>query len=179
MTGDIGELIVETWLKEVVHCEFVEYGVRTQKPGEIDVVGLSLQHNLAYLCEAATHIQGLWYAYTTEQQSEKLVQKFQRAVQWANANLSRFPNRTYMLWTPVITKPSRPNVKLDHTRSVAQAKHLLQRDCGIDLQVVANDVYKEKLADLRLIAANKSRNAESPVLRLLQIEEWNRRYAAG
>ena len=53
---DIGESIVGAWLKEVAKCEFVEYGVKTENQGEIDVVGLSLQCDRAYLCEAVTHM---------------------------------------------------------------------------------------------------------------------------
>ena len=171
---DIGEEIVGTWLKEVARCEFVEYGVKTQHQGEIDVVGLSLENDRAYICEAATHVHGLWYGDTTNANALKLVDKFARAIGWAEQHLRRFPSRTYMLWTPVV-KGSRLNARLDQAKSVQRAKQQIRERFDIDLEVVSNKSYKEKLAELRAIALKTTSNPSSPVLRLMQIEQWNKK----
>ena len=171
---DTGEQVVGAWLSEVAHCEFVQYGVKTHHQGEIDVVGLSLEHDQAYLCEVATHIHGLWYANSTKLNAKKLVDKFTRAAEWAKSYLGRFPKRTYMLWTPVV-KTSRSNAKLDQAKSIQEAKIELSRNLKVDLEVVANDSYRKALEELRKIAEHTTSNPNSPVLRMLQIEEWNRK----
>ena len=172
---DIGESIVGAWLKEVAKCEFVEYGVKTENQGEIDVVGLSLQCDRAYLCEAVTHIQGLWYADSTDAQTWKLFRKFERIHKWADRFLERFPNREYMLWTPVVRTPRKSTAKLDPDRSVKDAGAKVKEKFGINLEVISNTDYQKKLKELRSIALKQTSNASSPVVRLLQIEEWNRK----
>ena len=171
---DIGEQIDGAWLSEVAGCEFVEYRVRTRRQGEIDVVGLSLQHDHAYLCEVATHIHGLWYANSTKLNVKKLVDKFTRAAEWAEHYLGRFPKRTYMLWTPVV-KRSRSGAKLDQTKSIETAKLEIKRGLKIDLEVATNESYRNALEQLRKIARNTTFKPNSPVLRVMQIEEWNRK----
>ena len=171
--ADVGELIIEAWLKEIKGCEFVEYGVKTQNQGEIDVVGLSLQNKHAYLCESASHIHGLWYANDTDDQTVKLVTKFKRTADWAKDYLGAFPDRTYMLWTPVLK--SNTGSKRDSAKSVEDATACIKKSHGIDLEVVKNSDYRKKLQELREKACETTSNFSSSVLRLMQIEEWNKK----
>ena len=169
---DIGEQIVGTWLKEIKGCEFVEYGVKTTGQGEIDVVGLCLKEKHAYLCEVATHVQGLWYADSTGDTVKKLLDKFRRAADWAESHLNKV-QCTYMLWTPALTRPKSKS-KLDSFGAVEQVKaELKQKDR--DFEVVTNEGYQEALESLRERASKITSNPSSPVLRLMQIEESNKR----
>ena len=61
--ASVGEELVGSWLRMVAGCDFVQYNVPVRdKQGEIDVIGLDLTTNTAYICEVATHIlSGLQY----------------------------------------------------------------------------------------------------------------------
>ena len=66
MQTDIGEYIVGAYLAIIADCPFVQYNVRAPGGGldglnELDVVGLNVDTGTAYLCEVATHLDGLNY----------------------------------------------------------------------------------------------------------------------
>ena len=47
---------------------------------------------------------------------------------------------------------------------------------GIELAAIINASYRDRLKELRQVASDLTRNASHPVLRLLQIEEWSKKY---
>ena len=64
MAIEMGEYVVGAYLKEIVLCDFVDYGVRVRGGGlaglnELDVLGLRFADKTAYLCEVTTHTRGL------------------------------------------------------------------------------------------------------------------------
>jgi hypothetical protein len=64
MAVEMGEYVVGGYLKEILGCEFVDYGIRPPGGGlvglgELDVLGLRFSDRTAFLCEVATHTQGL------------------------------------------------------------------------------------------------------------------------
>ena len=66
MQADIGESLVGGWLKHVQKCDLVLYNEFTgEKQGEIDVIGMKMtQEPEVWLCEVATHLEGLSYKAT-------------------------------------------------------------------------------------------------------------------
>lgn len=95
--AETGEEIVGAWLRYIANCEFVEYGVQIPGAGEIDVVGLSLKANRAYVCEVASHIHRLHY----KDNEATIVGKFERAKQYADGTLQRL-GITYEFWSPIV-----------------------------------------------------------------------------
>ncbi|MFI4959359.1 MAG: hypothetical protein ACHP7C_09400 [Lysobacterales bacterium] len=66
MLTDIGEYIAGAYLQLKLECDVVDYNVRPPGGGlagleELDVIGLDLKTNKAYLCEVTTHIRGILY----------------------------------------------------------------------------------------------------------------------
>ena len=66
MAPEMGEYLVGAYLKLILECDFVDYGVRVPGGGvqglnELDVVGIHFDKKTAYLCEVTTHIRGLLY----------------------------------------------------------------------------------------------------------------------
>ena len=161
---ETGEEIVGAWLRYMASCEFVEYGVQIPGAGEIDVVGLSLRHNRAYVCEVATHIHGLQY----KDNRGTIEKKFLRAKEYADDAL-RSVNVSYEFWSPVV----RTGLQLD---AVKQVQSALRDGPGIELAAIINASYRDRLKELRQVASELTRNASHPVLRLLQIEEWSSKY---
>ena len=59
---NIGEEICGEYLNHILKCDFVSYNILTPGvQGEIDVVGIDLTNKIIYVCEVATHTQGLLY----------------------------------------------------------------------------------------------------------------------
>ena len=78
-------------------CDFVEHNVQVPGAGEIDVVGLLLRENRAYVCEVASHIHGLQY----KNNEETIVGKFKRAKEYVDDTLLRL-DIVYEFWSPVV-----------------------------------------------------------------------------
>ena len=117
---------------------FVEYNVRVREgQGEIDVVGLDLKGKKAYVCEVATHLQGLGY----KNAQELIVSKFRRAVSYADTHLkTRGFEPNYMFWSPVVLKGKQ-------TETVEEMKRELESE-GISIDLVINDSYRQHLEGL-------------------------------
>ena len=63
----MGEYLVGAYLEMIGMCDVVSYNVRSPESGlkglgELDVVGLNLKTNTAFLCEVVTHLNGLLYS---------------------------------------------------------------------------------------------------------------------
>ena len=162
---ETGEEIVGAWLRYLKGCEFVEYGVQVPGGGEIDVVGLSLRDNRAYVCEVASHIHGLQY----KDNEATIVGKFKRAKQYADGALVGI-DIVYEFWSPVVRRGSQMG-------SVTNALATLRDEHQIVVEPVVNETYSQRLSQLREVAAKETRNASHPILRFLQIEERSSRYA--
>ena len=157
---EVGEEIVGTWLRYCKGCDFVDYNVVVREgPGEIDVVGIDLVNRRAYICEVATHTGGLGY----KDNRATIIGKFQRAVKYGSKYLRDFDS-TYMFWAPVVRGGAQ-------MKAVEEAQHVLKRDSGIELELVINGAFTQRLKHLRSEAGKQSRNSPHSVFRLLQIEQ--------
>ena len=162
---ETGEEIVGAWLRYLKGCDFVEYGVQVPGAGEIDVVGLSLKANRAYICEVASHIHGLQY----KDNEATIVGKFKRAKQYADSTLFGI-DISYEFWSPVVRSGSQMG-------SVTKALTILRDEHRIVVEPVVNESYLQRLSQLRAVASKETRNASHPILRFLQIEERSSKYA--
>jgi hypothetical protein len=109
MPTEMGEYVVGAYLKLCCGCDFVQYNVRPSEGGlaglaEIDVVGLDLANNTAYLCEATTHLGGIGYGYSYEDTAARIKAKYKRLQEYAGKSLHKFSNIKYMFWSPCVPK---------------------------------------------------------------------------
>ena len=80
MAAEMGELVVGAYLKEVLGCDFVDYNVRPPGGGlagqhELDVLGLHFGDGIAFLCEVATHLDGLNYGSGNQDTLQRIADK--------------------------------------------------------------------------------------------------------
>ncbi len=75
-----------------------------------------------------------------------------------------------MLWSPIV-KSSRKNSKYNQLEDVKEIKRHLEENRDVQLQIIINHEYQKCLNELREFASNQSKEMQSPVLRVMQIEE--------
>ena len=162
---EVGEESVGTWLRYRAGCEFVDYSVHIPgSQGEIDVVGINLGRQRVYICEVATHTQGLGY----KEPERTLLAKFERGLGYARKYFSDL-EESLMLWSPVIRAGRQTDI-------VTSIKRILKERHSVDLELIVNREYFQKLEDLRQEASELTRSPAHPVMRFLQIEESVKRY---
>ena len=81
-----------------------------------------------------------------------------------------------MLWSPII-KNQASSAKHNQMRDVEQVRENLKGTYGIDLGIIANEVFLACLDELRAHARKETRDMKSPIIRLMQVEEHLRRFA--
>jgi len=155
----MGELVVGAYLKLCLGCAFVDYNVRPpggglEGLGELDVVGLDPDTGRAFLCEVTTHIRGLVYVSNAET-IERVRKKHALQRAYAAKHLKAFPNVTFMFWSPVV-----PVGFL--TKGLAEIE---------GLQLVINQDYARRVAELRELARTSAHDAGNDFFRTLQILE--------
>lgn len=160
MAKDMGEYVVGAYLKLVLDCDFIEYGVRPSVGGqegqaEFDVVGFNFESRTAYLCEVATHLDGLNYGSGNASTIKKISEKHRRQRAYAKARLANFEHHRFMLWSPYV-----PRGKL--TKSLTKIS---------GLELVINGEYRDCVEKLRLRARRETRSRNEPFFRALQIIE--------
>lgn len=163
MVKDVGEYVAGEYLKYIKGCDVIDYNVRTRGGGsegqnEFDVVGFDFASKTAYLCEVATHLSGgLNYGGTSvEHTIEKVLAKHKFQKLYAEKYLSNFPDRRYMLWSPIV-----PVGKITEALKV-QAP---------DLDLIINKRYSEAIGEIRALARQIKSYSSDPFFRLLQILE--------
>ncbi len=169
---NIGEEIAGEYLKIIKGCDFVEYNLYTPDvQGEIDVVGINAKEKIVYVCEVAIHlITGLQYVKNRQPDNvDRFIRKFRKDIQYANAYFADY-QKHFMLWSPIV-KNQGTGAKHNQLRDVEQIKTTLQKEFGVELELIINAMFQECLSELRTYAARESKELKSPVLRLYQIEE--------
>jgi hypothetical protein len=152
---EIGELVVGAWLREIAKCDFVNYNVRPPEKGleglaELDVVGLRLCDEAAFLCEVTTHLDGLLYG-SGKETIDRIRDKHKRQQSYAESHLKSFKEIHFMFWSPVV-------------RSA-----LLAELENIGLELVVNKGYTECVEALQKAAGETTRDTGNPFFRSLQI----------
>lgn len=173
MPANLGEEIVAAYLEYIRGCEFIQQNLYIpDTQGEIDVVGIGLEAKTIYVCEVAIHLTtGLYYPPSNV---AKLTEKFSRDIEYANKYFPDYTRR-YMLWSPVVKK-SRDGSKFNQMTDVENIKQNIQAKYGVDLECVINEKFSDCLMELREYASKATKELKSPVLRLMQVEEFLNRH---
>lgn len=163
MAADLGEELVGAYLTEVAHCDFVAYNVRPPGGGikgldELDVIGLDHKRKVAYLCEVVTHLRGYRFGGSISAAVERVRRKHKLQKFYAPHNLREFRPR-YMFWSPRV--------------AIGPLSEKLGRIEGLEL--VINEGYTERIAELRREAKKSPRPTNNSAFRLLQILEHLRK----
>jgi hypothetical protein len=159
MSQDAGEFVVGAYLQVVVGCDLITYNARPGTGGregqaEFDVLGLDFKNQTAYMCEVATHLQGLNYGgKTSESTLLKVQEKYARQRAYAEQNLMSFAHRRYQFWSPYV-----PRGFL--TQGLAQLE-------GLELFI--NEGFTECVDELQARAATTRKDYGNPFFRSLQI----------
>ena len=115
---NVGEQLVSSYLRYIRLCDFTQTNLYTiESQGEIDVVGVNLAEQQAYICEVAIHLTtGLQYTKNSRVNNiEKLTEKFSRDIEYARKYLREY-NQHFMLWTPIVKDTKgKPENKPDPT----------------------------------------------------------------
>lgn len=165
---NIGEEIVAAYLQYIKGCEFIQLNLYTpDTQGEIDVIGIDITNKILYVCEVAIHlVTGLRYTQNNQPNNvKKLIEKFTRDIEYTK---KYFPNykRHYMLWSPI--------VKNDRLKDIKEIERRIRKKYNIKVECIINKRFLDCLFELRRFACTKTKDLKSPVLRLLQIEEYTK-----
>lgn len=172
-----GEQLTGAWLRMVAGCDFVQYNVPLRgRQGEIDVIGLNLATETAFICEVATHLRGLQYTRDNRPDNvNRITKKFQADVEYARQYLDDFQHR-FMLWSPVVRVPAGDETKYNPMRDLNDIRRNVWASHSAEVEMVVNEVYLECLDDLRERAARETAASAFPVFRVLQILEQTREH---
>ena len=175
---NLGERLVGDYLRYIKQCDFVDYNVYTKTvQGEIDVIGINLTRRAAYVCEVATHLTtGLQYVKNARPDTaERLTKKFLKDIEYGEAAFNGYAV-TYMLWSPVV-RHSQGKPEYDQFEHLRQVRDNINKQTGIEIDFVINHRYISVLEELRAYARSETKEMKSPVMRLLQIEQWAQKNA--
>jgi hypothetical protein len=163
MATEMGEYLVGAYLKLILGCGVVDYNARPPGGGltglgELDVIGLDLANEKAYLCEVTTHLDGIQIGGGAQSTIKKLTDKHARQREYAKSHLHlpKFAVR-FMYWAPRVRKGLM--AELEAT--------------GFELWV--NETYTKAVEELRVKARSSTSDSNNPAFRMLQILEHMRR----
>ncbi|QOR66009.1 hypothetical protein IM538_19845 [Cytobacillus suaedae] len=175
---NIGEEIVAAYLEYIKSCDFVQRNLYTKDvQGEIDVVGVNLKDNIAYVCESTTHLTtGLLYVGKDNKSNniQKLYDKFSKDIEYAQKYLPEY-EKHYMLWSPIV-KDNKTTLENSQIYQLGVVKEMIEENYGVKLELIINEKYKEFLQVLRKYSKRETKALQSPIMRYLQIEEYLERH---
>ncbi len=159
MPAEIGEYVVGAYLRLCEQCDVVDYNARSPQKGiegmtEIDVIGLRFVDQTAFLCEVATHLDGLNYGSYADTIS-KIRSKYERQRSYATNNLQSFSTHRFMLWSPRV--------------AIGAVTEFLKELQGLEL--VTNTEYTARVEKLRTLARATTKEIGNPFFRSLQLLE--------
>mgnify|MGYP000907697773 CR=1 FL=1 len=157
MAVEMGEYVVGAYLRLVEECDVVDYNVRPIASGregqsEIDAVGLRFKDGTAFLCEVATHLDGLNYG-SYDATVGRIREKFLRQQRYAKSYLRSFAHPIFMLWAPWVPMGT-----------------LTERLAKLNgLELVINGDYTSQIEQLESHARTTTKDFGNPFFRALQI----------
>lgn len=169
---NIGEEICGEWLRHVRRCEFVQYNLKVPGgQGEIDVIGINLAERVVYACEVAVHlVTGLQYVRDGRPDNfERLTTKFRKDIEYVRKAFPEYMH-VFMFWSPVV-KNQRAGAKSNQLDDVHRAVERIREDFDEALELVINESFQEALRSLRAVARETTKELDSSVMRLFQVEE--------
>jgi hypothetical protein len=170
---NLGEELVASYLEYIKDCDFIQQNLYTPDvQGEIDVVGINLKTRELYVCEVAIHLTtGLCYVKGKQNNNvDKLTEKFSKDIEYAN---EYFPDykKHIMLWSPIV-KSSKASSKINQLKDLEMIDTKIKGKYGVGIQFIVNERFLNCLRELRNYAKSETKELKSPVLRLMQIEEY-------
>ena len=134
---NVGEQLVSSYLRYIRLCDFTQTNLYTiESQGEIDVVGVNLAEQQAYICEVAIHLTtGLQYTKNSRVNNiEKLTEKFSRDIEYARKYLREY-NQHFMLWTKNVLslRTQRENQKTTRSDILKKLKQISRNDMRLIL----------------------------------------------
>ena len=170
---NLGEELVSSYLEYIKGCDFIQKNLYTPDvQGEIDVVGINLESREIYVCEVAIHLTtGLRYVKDKQPDNVvKLTEKFSKDIEYAN---KYFPDyeKHIMLWSPIV-KSSKASSKINQLKDLEMIDTKIKGKYGVGIQFIVNERFLNCLRELRNYAKSETKELKSPVLRLMQIEEY-------
>lgn len=175
---NIGEEVVASYLEYIKDCDFVQRNLYTKDvQGEIDVVGINLKTNEAYICESTTHLTtGLLYVGRDNKNNniKKLFEKFSKDIEYGEKYLSKYLKH-YMLWSPIV-KNNKTTIENSQIYQLDIVKEMILKKYGVNLELVINEKYQECLKELRMFSKKETKALQSPILRYMQIEEYLKKH---
>lgn len=157
---DMGESLVGAYLRYGERCDFVVYGTQTEKQGEIDVIGFQVEQRRVWMCEVATHLDGLLYGRAGSSGTLVKVQtKVERAVAFGERT---FPeqDRRFEWWSPKVGPTLLAGLDELVTELVSP---------GTTIEFVVNEEYSRRVERLLEEAAKATKATPEPFFRSLQI----------
>lgn len=177
MTINLGEEIVAAYLQYIKHCEFIQQNLYTPDvQGEIDVVGIDLETKTIYVCEVAIHLTtGLQYVKRGQPNNvNKLTEKFSKNIEYTNEYFPDY-SKHFMLWSPIVKIPGK-GAKFSQVADIQQITENIQAKYDVTLECIVNEKFADCLAELREYARHETKDLKSPVLRLMQVEEYLKKH---
>jgi hypothetical protein len=174
---NIGERIVGDYLRVKENCDFIDFNVYTRdSQGEIDVVGINNKIKQVYICEVAIHLKtGLQYTKNSRPDTcDRLTAKFIKDIEYGNKYFRDY-KKVFMLWSPIV-KDSRGKKEYNQMGHLLTMQQNIKRLKHLEIELMINQRFADALAELRKYASIKSEELKSPVLRVLQIEEYLARH---
>jgi hypothetical protein len=170
---NVGEEIVGEWLRHFRGCPFVAYNVpTTESQGEIDVVAIDPFKKTLFVCEVCVHLTtGVQYVGRSGEVDNvsRFIAKFGKGVAYAKSGFPDYQH-VFMLWSPIAKQKKNPATC--QVRQLGSVKEQLAATLGVELELVLNEAFARCRSELREFAGAETKELKSPVLRLMQIEEY-------
>ena len=176
---NLGEELVSSYLEYIKGCDFIQKNLYTPDvQGEIDVVGINLESREIYVCEVAIHLTtGLRYVKNKQPNNvDKLTEKFSKDIEYAN---KYFPDyeKHIMLWSPIV-KSAKVTSKENQLIDLEKIDKKIKGKYGIGIEFIVNEKFLKCLGELRDFAKRETKELKSPVLRLMQVEEYLKKHVS-
>ncbi|MEF3279493.1 MAG: hypothetical protein K6357_00790 [Elusimicrobiota bacterium] len=169
MLPEMGEYLVRAYLEHCKGCKIVCYNVKTGKgQGEIDVMGFNFPEKTIFICEVATHLDGILYGKTLDTTVEKILSKFENMKTYVEENINKnkcFNKVHYMFWAPKVSG----NTLKALEEKISEFKKTLNSE--EELKLVINDEYTKCFHELKEKAKKSTTDTGNPAFRMLQIEQ--------
>ena len=178
----IGEQLVGAYLRLIEDCDLVSYNQRSKEDGqqmELDVLGVESGEGrqTVYGCEVVTHLDGLnysgtpdtndWAAYGNETYQytlQRLWEKFEADYALLKSVFDEDETYRLQFWSPVV-----PEGYL--TDGLAELQRRFEAEYGVTIDLVINQKYAVRVAELRQKASATKKSYDEPAFRFLQILE--------
>lgn len=166
MRAEIGELFVGAYLRIKERCPIVQYNVfDDESQGEIDVLGLDYGKGRLFVCEVATHLDGLHYVKRVgDKHVDDSINKFRSKLAHDREFVARsfpgFSDPIFMLWSPYVPV-GRKTGELDEMAKTWPGPGTLQ------LRI--NDQFASAVQVLADLAAGETKQRGESFFRTLQL----------